>query len=199
MLPENVTSKGTPKEPRFLITDEWIAEVDRRLAETGMKRAELARRVGCSAPTITDILGNRAEGRPPKQTHSDRLPRINKVLGIVAEPGNPSRVKSKTEAEWMAAGDRAAAAGRLELMLAWVKLGERYAALDPPLLESVTEKYQLHVEGAEDMEMSRDAEEIAQKKPKSSAPLRIPTTAAEANASDRAGKTVHGSGKTRDR
>lgn len=44
-----------------------------RLEELGWSKAELARKVGCAAPTITDIL----EG---KSIQSSLIPKIHKVL-----------------------------------------------------------------------------------------------------------------------
>lgn len=68
-------------EKPYPISDIWRAKVQARLTEMGMSRAELAKIVGCSAPTITTILSG-------SQDSSDLVPKIHKALQWPA-PANP--------------------------------------------------------------------------------------------------------------
>lgn len=75
VLPEGVAAGSHPTGPAYPVTKRWQAEVERRLDEKDMSKADLAREVGCKPPSITSLL-------KPGAKQSRLVPRINKVLQI---------------------------------------------------------------------------------------------------------------------
>ena len=59
--------------PAYPVTAAWRRLVLRRLEELGWSQAELARRIGCAAPTITNVMRDSSQSR--------LVPAIHKALG----------------------------------------------------------------------------------------------------------------------
>lgn len=89
----------TRTRPAHAIDDHWRKRVNRALEQNDWSRAELARRAGCPASTITELLNGAAHQSP-------YVPAIHVALGWT--PPQPPLMNEQTE----------------ELMDAWQRLDE---------------------------------------------------------------------------
>lgn len=138
----------------YALDDEWRSTVRATLERLKKEQpgerwsqAELARRVGCSPPTISTMLGS--------QKQSELVPKVNKVLGL-PPPKKSTGILSDELRRWGESGERASAAGYFEALLEWVAIGHRFAQLG--LLDDAIDRIRERVEGAEEaMERSSDS------------------------------------------
>ena len=102
------------KAPLLRATQQWKRQVRERLAELGWSQAELARRVGCSAPAITLLL-------KPDTQHSRFVQPISDELSISL---SGDAISDRELSEWMAVGKELAPEER-DLILGLIQLWTR--------------------------------------------------------------------------